>query len=41
MDIEVTEDYYLSLSRKIIDVYWNTRKFHLPEEFREGKSIII
>lgn len=34
VDVEVTQDYYLSLSRKMISVYWNSYKNHLPEEFR-------
>ena len=41
VDVEVTSDFYLSLSRKIIDVYWNSKKHHLPEEYRQGSSLVI
>jgi hypothetical protein len=41
VDVEVTQDYYLSLSRKMISVYWNSYKNHLPEEFREGSNLVV
>lgn len=41
VDVEVTPDYYLALSRKTVTVYWNSHKHHLPEEFREGSNLVI
>ena len=41
LDVEVAEDYYLSLSRKFINVYWNSKKNHMPEEYRFSNSLIL